>query len=188
MDLGSIFIILALLVLVALYVSRPLLEKGAVPEAAEQASSIDHERSSLLAERDRLINALQELDFDFTLGKIPEEDYPDQRSRLLQSGADVLRSLDALQPQTEVEDAEARLEAAIAVRRADSGRNGGAAQTVSSVRKSVVGVAGGDDDLEILLADRRRSRREKAAGFCPKCGGPVHKSDRFCPKCGVKIA
>jgi hypothetical protein len=52
-----------------------------------------------------------------------------------------------------------------------------------------VAVAGGaDDDLEKLLADRRRARREKAAGFCPRCGGPVHKSDRFCPKCGGKIA
>ena len=33
-----------------------------------------------MAERDRVINSLQELDFDFKLGKIPEEDYPVQRS------------------------------------------------------------------------------------------------------------
>ncbi|NJD58819.1 MAG: hypothetical protein C3F13_06135 [Anaerolineales bacterium] len=28
---------------------------------------------------------------------------------------------------------------------------------------------------------------EKAAGFCPKCGKPVHASDRFCPKCGATL-
>ncbi len=45
-----------------------------------------------------------------------------------------------------------------------------------------------DDDLEIMLANRRRVRQEKAGGFCPKCGGAVQKSDRFCPKCGAKIS
>ena len=52
-----------------------------------------------MAERDRVINSLQELDFDFKLGKIPDEDYPAQRAELLQKGADILRKLDALQPQ-----------------------------------------------------------------------------------------
>jgi hypothetical protein len=193
MDIGSIFLILALLVLVVLYISRPFFEHEAQPEAEEaEANRVEHERSSLLAERDRLLNALQELDFDYALGKIPAEDYPEQRQRLLHNGADVLRRLDALQPQAEQEDAEARLEAAIAARRADAARPMPeiAVQAVAAGggRKSAVAVAGADDDLEKLLADRRRARREKAAGFCPRCGGPVHKSDRFCPKCGGKIA
>jgi predicted amidophosphoribosyltransferase len=44
-----------------------------------------------------------------------------------------------------------------------------------------------DDDLETLLANRRRARSEKSAGFCSQCGGPFQKSDRFCPKCGAKV-
>jgi hypothetical protein len=175
---------------VALYVSRPFLEKTApaTPEM-EQANMVEHERSSLLAERDRIIGALQELDFDSALGKIPEEDYPEQRARLLQKGADVLRQLDVLQPSQVTVAAEDRLEAAIASRRADSVSEPALARQGSggSLRKSAVAVAGADDDLETLLANRRRTRRGKAAGFCPKCGGPVHKSDQFCPKCGLKI-
>ncbi len=184
MDIGSIFLILALLLLVALFVSRPLIEKER-DQDTPQIKTIDHERSSLLAERDRILNALQELDFDYALGKIPEEDYPPQRVRLVQMGADVLRKLDALAPQLVHQDAEARLEAAIAARRAD----GVAAQgAVGNGRKPTVAViAAPDDRLEALLADRRRERREKAGGFCPQCGGPVQKSDRFCPKCGAKI-
>jgi rubrerythrin len=190
MDIGSMFLILALLVLVALFVGRPLFDKDAVHVARQedvQAKAIDHDRSSLLAERDRILNALQELDFDHALGKIPEEDYPEQRQRLVESGADVLRRLDAWQPQSAGVAAEARLEAAVAARRSDGARLQAAGVNGGS-RKSAVAINGADDDLEKLLADRRRERREKSAGFCPQCGGPMQKSDRFCPKCGAKTS
>ncbi len=36
-----------------------------------------------------------------------------------------------------------------------------------------------------LIANRRRARSEKSSGFCPQCGKPIQKSDRFCPKCGA---
>ena len=185
MDIGSIFLILALLVLVGLFISRPLLERKAVPAEAPSKQD-EHERSALLAERDRLLNALQELDFDYTLGKIPEEDYPAQRALLMQSGASVLRQLDALQPEEKEEAAEVRLEAAIAARRADASRGPTGQPNGRKQMPAVVAVP--DDDLEILLANRRRVRQEKAAGFCSQCGGPVQKSDRFCPKCGAKTA
>ncbi len=194
MDLGSLFLILALLLLVAAFIGRPLFEKTRLaPETATPAQQADHERSALLAERDRLLNALQELDFDYALGKIPQEDYPAQRAALLQQGADVLRRLDAMQPETQSGDAEARLEAAIAARRADAavsaaGVLAGNGNGHSNGRKHSVAVASPDDTLEALLANRRRERQGKAAGFCHKCGGPVQKTDRFCPKCGAKTA
>lgn len=190
MDIGSILLILSLLLLVGLFVARPLFESKPAP--GEQASREDHELSSLLAERDRLLNALQELDFDNTLGKIPAEDYPAQRAALLQRGADVLRMLDALQPQPVAGDAEERLEAAIDARRLDADRApAGVAANGMSAKRARVGqaaqVAEPDDQLEALLANRRRNRVEKSAGFCPKCGGPVQASDRFCPKCGKTL-
>jgi hypothetical protein len=197
MDLGSVLLILALLVLVAIFVGRPILEKKSqASQMAQPENEAEHERSSLLAERDRLLNALQELDFDFALGKIPQEDYPVQRQALLQQGADVLRRLDAIQVEPnsagEFVTAEARMEAAIAARRADAalvGQPVGVAVGNGNGRKhAATAVAAPDDQLEALLANRRRERREKAAGFCHKCGGPIQKSDRFCPKCGAKTA
>ena len=178
MDIGSIFLILGLLVLVVLFISRPFLERKTIPTSVE-----DHELSSLLAERDRILNALQELDFDFALGKIPESDFPGQRASLLQRGADILRQLDALRAVHSHDDAEAALEAAIAARRADAAGmrvalNGGAGRMVHAP----------DDDLEAVIASRRREHKEKAVGFCPQCGRPVQKSDRFCPKCGTTLA
>jgi len=44
-----------------------------------------------------------------------------------------------------------------------------------------------DDDLESMIAARRKTRKEKSAGFCPKCGKPILVSDRFCPSCGKAI-
>ncbi|NPV56282.1 MAG: zinc ribbon domain-containing protein [Anaerolineae bacterium] len=135
--------------------------------------SVASQRSALMANRDQVLDALQELDFDHTLGKIPEEAYQSQRVVLLRHGTQVLRQLDEIdstvQPQ---EDAESRLENAIASRRAD-GR-----QVVTRP---------GDEDLEDLLAARRRARQVKSAGFCPKCGKPAQTTDQFCSRCGSNL-
>jgi hypothetical protein len=181
MDIGSIFLILALLLLVIIFVSRPLLDRNRQISADGEE---EHQLSYLLAERDRMLNALQELDFDHALGKIPDEDYPSQRAILLQRGAQVLRSLDEIQAQESDQDLEERIEAAIAARRAD------AAAYKESIPEPVLAVAGAspDDELELMLSNRRRARQERSAGFCSQCGGPVQKSDRFCPKCGNSLA
>jgi hypothetical protein len=169
MELTAIFFSLAVLILVGIYLYAPFMERR-----ARRVTEEEHELSALMAERDRVINSLQELDFDFRLGKIPEEDYPAQRSTLLQKGADILRKIDALAPQaTSSQNTEARLERAIAARRADA---------------SLARVEVSDDDLESLISSRRKSRPNKSAGFCPKCGKPVMVSDRFCPSCGKSLS
>jgi len=169
MELSAIFFSLAVLILVGIYLYAPFMERR-----ARRVTEEEHELSALMAERDRVINSLQELDFDFKLGKIPEEDYPLQRSSLLQKGAEILRQIDTLAPQvTSTPDTEARLERAIAARRADA---------------SVAKVAVSDDDLESIISSRRRSRTNKSAGFCPKCGKPVMVTDRFCPSCGKSLS
>ena len=167
MDINALFFTLAILVLVGLYLYTPLVE-GRARHVTEE----EHEVSTLLAERDRVLNSLQELDFDFKLGKIPSEDYPLQRANLLQKGADVLRALDEHTPANNQLDTEERIERAIAERRAD----------LSQAKRGP-----SDDDLESMIAARHRTRKEKSAGFCPNCGKPVMVSDRFCPACGKAL-
>jgi hypothetical protein len=169
MELSAIFFSLAVLILVGIYLYAPFMERR-----ARRVTEEEHELSALMAERDRVINSLQELDFDFKLGKIPEEDYPMQRSTLLQKGADILRKIDTLAPQaTSAQDTDVRLERAIAARRADA---------------SLARVEVSDDDLETMISSRRRNRTNKSAGFCPKCGKPVMVTDRFCPSCGKSLS
>lgn len=175
MDIGSVFLLLALLILVGVYVAWPLIDRRAI--VVNSTSDEDsHKLSTLMAERDRILSSLEELDFDYTLGKIPAEDYPGQRARLLQEGAQVLRQLDAMEHRSSAEDLEARLEAVIADRRV----------AVSSVAVDAAN-AGSDEQVEALLAARRRARQVKSAGFCPQCGRPVQKTDQFCPRCGQAL-
>lgn len=175
MDIAAIFFTLAILILVGMYLYAPFTQGRARPVTEEE-----HELSTLMAERDRVINSLQELDFDFKLAKIPDGEYPAQRANLLQKGADILRKLDEIaidltpgpSPQRRGESEETRIERAIEARRADG----------SNAKPELV-----DDDLESMISARRSGRKDKSAGFCPKCGKTVLVSDRFCPSCGKAL-
>jgi hypothetical protein len=173
MDLGSLFFISGILILVILFIAQPLIKRKPFRIIGD-----DQKLSSLIAEQERIISALLELDFDYNLGKIPAEDYPPQRSRLLSQGTKVMKQLDTLR----------------------AGGNGmkvdavGNLQGADSSRNATLKERGGkrplktpDDDLEVLLAARRRERGEKAGGFCAQCGNPVQQSDRFCPRCGKSL-
>lgn len=183
MDIGSILIILAAAVVVTLLLTRPfydprqrhmqqarLTTDGGASD--EFTRSKELARSTLLAERDRVLTALKELDFDHALGKIAEEDYPVQRSALMKSGALILRQLD-----------EAGGEA--------SDTRDLAAATASQDESDSIP----QDDIEALIAARRRQKQEsirvkdarKTAAFCQECGKPLQKTDKFCSRCGATI-
>jgi rubrerythrin len=166
MQLVSIFLALGIAVFVGLYLYAPFLERRARRVTAEE-----HELSALLAERERTLSALQELDFDYRLGKVPEEDYPTQRTNLLQKGAKVLKHIDELTPQKARSNKDTDIERAIASRRRKT-----AAASIT------------DDDIESMIVQRRKGRKTKTAGFCPKCGKAVMVSDKFCPSCGKVLS
>jgi len=165
MQIVSIFFTLGILIFVGVFLYMPFLERR-----ARRVTEDEHETSTLLAERERIVNSLQELESDYQLGKVPEEDYPTQRANFLQRGADVLRKLDELAPSSKQVDTDASIERAIALRRKKT-----------SDKKLT------DDDIESLIASRRKGRKSKSAGFCPKCGKPVMATDRFCPACGKTL-
>lgn len=117
MPIGSILLILALAVLVVLIVARPFW-------GAQESNWTDvNEPSALLAERERILEDLLELDFDHELGKVPEEIFASQRAVLMNQGAQVLKKLD-----TQVTEADRSrldpnddIERLIAARKADNG-------------------------------------------------------------------
>lgn len=153
MDLGSILLILALAAMVVAYVARPLLE-----DHSQGVSEREHTLSALMAERERLLEALLELDFDHTLGKIPVDVYPEQRQNLVERSARVLHQLDELLPETSplTSESDDPLEALIAQRRA---KRGAAPESAKS-----------------------------AAGFCHACGKPLQPGDQFCAACGASVS
>jgi hypothetical protein len=175
MDIGSLLLIFSILILVALFIIRPFFEQKHQTNdfnSKEQSESLelDHQYSSLMAEKERLLRALTELETDFAMGKIPEEDYPIQRANFLSDGARVLQALDVLDEKIEHPP---ELNAQLPEEKLNSESN----QTSS----------GGMDPIEEMISTRRRLRDEKSAGFCPRCGKVIQKSDVFCPRCGVKV-
>jgi predicted amidophosphoribosyltransferase len=44
-----------------------------------------------------------------------------------------------------------------------------------------------DDEIESMLAARRKGRSAESAGFCPRCGKPVLSTDQFCSNCGKAL-
>lgn len=152
MDIVAIFLTLAALILVGAYLYAPFL-RGYGKRLTEE----ERELSALLAERERILSSLQELDFDFKLGKIPEGEYPSQRAELVQKGADILRKIDAVSAEHPREAAQARGEELT------------------------------DAQIEALISKRRAERKSSFDGFCPNCGKPVMANDRFCPSCGKSL-
>lgn len=164
MDAGAIFLIILVLAGVAVFVTWPSLKHRRIQQAAP-----GQELSALLAERDRILKEIQELDFDNTLGKIPADEYPVQRQALIQSGVGILRRIDSMRP------------AEPAVERLKSLEFPLEAPVLAAANQAT------DDDLEMLIAKRRATRKEKTGGFCPKCGKPFMKSDQFCSCCGQPL-
>jgi hypothetical protein len=113
MDLGSILIVLALGILTAVFIGRPFIAKRGVKVTQE-----DKRLSALQAERDRVLAAIEELEMDFAMGKVPEEAYRSRRASLVSEGAQVLRSIDEsmveADDRVESPDLDAEIEAAVA--------------------------------------------------------------------------
>lgn len=227
--IGASLLILGVALFVGVFITQPFLRRKEpdmpLAKTNAQKSAHEHVRSSLLAERDRVLTALQELDFDYSMGKVPQEEYPSQRAELLKSGALILKRLETLAEGSgaagsadnqagageDGDSIEDRIEAAVRARRADAARSAAAGtpeagQTVQpgvasleenavgkitgQPERAVVGPNGGGkpkDELEEMIAARKRQRNENSGGFCPRCGRPVQKSDKFCAHCGAVL-
>lgn len=109
MAIGSILLGLALLIVVGLFLARPLLI--AKPQPTKHLTR----RQQLEQEKEAYLSEIQALDFDYETGNIPTEVYEQQRAQLVQEAAAILKELDNLP--AEDGDVFAQIEAAVAERR-----------------------------------------------------------------------
>lgn len=91
MNSGAILVGVAMLVLVGVYVTRPLFEKTSWKGKSQSFSP----RAQLSARRDAIYALIRELDADFQTGKVNEHDYQAQRKRYVAQGVALLQELDA---------------------------------------------------------------------------------------------
>ncbi len=186
MDIGSLLLALALVIAVAAFVARPLLQRNSARPFA--AASDD-----LVAQREAVLIELRDLDFDHATGKIGDDDYAAQRARLTAKGVEIFRALDARRPAPAAGGDD--IEKAIAARRR------GESRPRPKAARPVVSRAG--DDIEKAVAARRRKAEPPtrpdaalprpnghpapALAACPNCAASVQPGDKFCPKCGARL-
>jgi len=92
----SVWLVLGALLAVAavLVVSLPFLRNPDAPERLDELAPSERRRLELAEERDRVLAALKELEFDHRTGKISDEDYRELVGPLRRQAAEALRALE----------------------------------------------------------------------------------------------
>ncbi len=114
MSTAGLIIGIGLAGLVGLAILAPLLEGG--PEVRRDGprgtSRQNRALETLHAEKMRVLRSIRDLDFDYDMGKLPDDAYAAQRIALIRLGVAILRRIDALED--DVRAQQARIEAAVA--------------------------------------------------------------------------
>lgn len=92
MDLGSLFVILAVFAVAAAFIARPLVEGH-----GSEISADERRISTLKAERDQVLDSILEAEMDQVMGKLTPEELQAQRASLVGRGAQLLKELAALE-------------------------------------------------------------------------------------------
>jgi hypothetical protein len=84
-----------LAVAVVLFVARPFLREPApADDRLDAPGELEREQLALAEERDRVLAALKELEFDHRTGKISDDDYRQSVGPLRRRAGDALRALE----------------------------------------------------------------------------------------------
>ncbi len=147
MTIGSIFLALALLILLLLFLVRPFFK------VRPQRTLSNGQREQLLLRKEALLDAIRALDFDHDTGKLPDEEYDQQRSALMREAAVTLKALDDLPADPADEDIYAQIETA-----------------VSSIRLRRTESAG----APAQFCANCGQRLDNDDNFCAHCGQPIY--------------
>ena len=152
MEFSSLLIVIFIFILSGVFIMRPFLVEEKKPKSSG-SSRID----SLIAEKERLLLAIEELDLEHELDKISTQEHNRNRDILLAEAADVLKQLDKIQ------------------------------KPGSSKKKKTSTPTKTDDDLERLINERRQQLKNEISLKCPSCDQAVSEGAQFCSNCGEAL-
>jgi NADH pyrophosphatase NudC (nudix superfamily) len=160
-------IIAALLSLGAIYIAvAPLLQPGRATPLVEDDRLVE-----LLGRKDATLRAIKELEFDYQVGKMSQEDYRRHDQRLRRQAIGLMQQIEKVAPASATLDEQ--LESIIAQFRQTSG--------VRTPSQPAV-----DMPASIPTIDAPQAAGETR--FCTECGKPVEPTHKFCANCGTPIA
>lgn len=140
--ISAIFILVAALVII--YVFRPLFGKQ-----QEFKSRKVGRRRQLLEGRESLYDSIKELDFDYKMGKVEEDDYQATRSRYQSQAVELMKAIDQSNGKSDTSDD--KIEREIAALRGTGRKKKGKKSSCSNCSSSI----------------------PTNARFCPQCGQSI---------------
>jgi hypothetical protein len=140
--ISAIFIIAATVVVI--YVFRPLFGD----QEKIRSRKVGRKRQ-LLETRESLYDSIKELDFDYRMGKVEEDDYKATRSRYQSQAVDLMKAID--QSNGRAESSEDKIEQEIAALRGSGSKKRGKKKSCSNCNSPV----------------------PANARFCPQCGQAI---------------
>ncbi len=186
----TVLIALVLSLAALAFVVWPLLKPGPAPIMVE-----DDRLAELLGRKDAVFKAIKDLEFDYQVGKLSEEDYQLYDQRLRRQAVGLLQQIEQVAPMSANLDSE--LEAEIAQRRrvlepaaapvsmkpvpvlaAASAAAPMAAQAPVMAVASGASVANGNTNAS----------SDSAVRFCTNCGTKLEVHHKFCANCGTPVA
>jgi hypothetical protein len=168
MTLWLTVIVSALISLLAIYFAvSPLLKPGRAAPLVEDDKLVE-----LLGRKDAILQSIKDLEFDYRVGKMSQEDYQRIDQRLRRQAIGLLQQIEKIAPASASLDEE--LESIIAQFR----QTAIAAPTTKSPAAPSTSTSG-ETSGEVS---------GEATRFCTQCGKPVDASHKFCAYCGTPIA
>ena len=164
--------------LTALFIALPFFlsnrNKGLVDIDVNETADLVLERlKALQGRKDSLYSAIRDIDLDYGLGKLTEDDYRELRKKYRVEAASVLKEIDAITKEPFAGALEAEIEDEI------------------KKQRNVVSKNTEEDDIENEIL---QARKPAQAGFsapknfsCTECGNACSDEDIFCSKCGAKL-
>jgi NADH pyrophosphatase NudC (nudix superfamily) len=156
MNLVAVLVGLTMLVISVPFVAKPF-QKVRGKKPATPVKQVDPDEQRLAA-----LTALRDLDFDFQVGKVSEDDYTSLRARLVAEAAQYLQ-----------DDKNDDIEALIQARKA------------SKAKAAACAHCGETLEAGIRFCPRCGTAVEDS---CPSCGKNLNAGDVFCSSCGTQLA
>jgi NADH pyrophosphatase NudC (nudix superfamily) len=172
LNLWLTVIIAALLSLLAVYFAvAPLLRPGRAAQLVEDDKLVE-----LLGRKDATLRAIKDLEFDYHVGKMSEEDYQRHDQRLRRQAIGLIQQIEKVAPASASLDEQ--LESIIARFR----------QTSTAQARALPIESAPAPDATVPVTASPATDTVQASRFCTQCGHPVQPNHKFCANCGTPVA
>jgi len=177
---------------VVLFVLFPIFARAS--EVSQRPTAIAQERRSLSEKKDRLYEAIKDIDFEYQAGKLSDTDYKSVRTDCLAQAAEVIARLEEID-ESDAAGAKATEEKdSVAVERSEEPAAGPAPESAPKSAPKSVDVASGPSCPSCKQQNpagaefcMRCGSKMTSSANCPQCGAELQEEARFCNACGVAM-